>query len=266
MTSDGLLAGKNAVVFGVANKHSIAWAIAEAFASEGAQVGLSYAVPQLARRVQPLADKIAAPVVIECDVTSDEAIERAFAAFSAEFTHIDILIHAVAFAEREELNDYFYNTSRDGFKLALDVSAYSLTALTRAAMPLMPATGASIITLSYYGAEKVVAHYNVMGVAKAALEASVRYLAAELGARNIRVNALSPGPIKTLSSAGFGGFRDMLAYSAETTPLRRNVTQAEVAQSAVYLASEMASGVTGEVIHVDAGYNILGVPDPRTKD
>lgn len=260
---NNLLTNKNALIFGVANKYSIAWAIAEQFALNGANIGISYAIEKLERRVRPLVEKTNAGFVEMCDVTSDEQIAQTMEKARAHFGTIDILVHAIAYAERDDLSRPFYQTSRQGFATALDVSAYSLVALAREAVPLM-ANGGSIMTLSYFGAEKVIPNYNVMGVAKAALEASVRYLAADLGPMGIRVNALSPGPIKTLSAGGVAGFRKMLGFSAEITPLRRNISQTEVAHSALWLASDLASGVTGEIIHVDAGYNIVGAPQPKT--
>ena len=256
-----LLEGKTALIFGLANKHSIAWGIAQAFHEEGAELGFSYGIPQLERRVMPLAEQLGVDFVVMCDVTKDEDIDAVFEKAAARFGKIDILVHAVAFAKQEDLAGRFVNTSRDGFAMALDVSAYSLVALSRRAVPLM-ADGGSILTMSYYGAEKAVPHYNVMGVAKAALEASVRYLAADLGPSGIRVNAISAGPIKTLAAAGIAGFRKMLRYVGERTPLRRNIDQAEVGKTALYLCSDLASGVTGEVVYVDAGYNILGMPEP----
>jgi enoyl-[acyl-carrier protein] reductase I len=259
-----LLDGKKALIFGVANNRSIAWGIAQALHNQGAELGFSYGIAQLEKRVRPLAAELGVTFVEQCDVTSDEEIEAAFTKAADHFGQIDILVHAVAFARQEDLEGRFYNTSREGFRLALDVSAYSLVALTRAAVPLMP-HGGSVLTLSYYGAEKVVPHYNVMGVAKAALEASVRYLAADLGPQGIRVNAISAGPIKTLAAAGIAGFRKMLHYVGERAPLRRNVDQDEVGRSALWLCSDLGSGITGEVIYVDAGYHILGMPEPPEK-
>lgn len=256
-----LLEGKKALIFGVANKRSIAWAIAKTFHEQGCEIGLSYGIPQLEKRVFPLAKQLGIEFVEKCDVTSDEEIEAVFEKASQQFGQIDILIHSVAYAPTEELTGQFVNTSRDGFKTAMDISAYSLVALTRAALPLM-ANGGNILCMTYYGAEKVVPHYNVMGVAKAALEACVRYLAADLGQQNIRVNAISAGPIKTLSAAGIGGFRKMLGYVGERAPLRRNVEQDEIGNSALWLCSDLSSGITGEVVYVDAGYHILGMPEP----
>ncbi|MCA9936066.1 MAG: enoyl-ACP reductase [Ardenticatenaceae bacterium] len=259
-----LLEGKKALIFGLANQRSIAWGIAQAFHEHGAELGFSYAVPQLERRVMPLAEQLGVNFVEICDVTKDEDVTAVFHKATDHFGNIDILIHAIAFAERQDLEGRFLNTSRSGFATALNVSVYSLVALSRAAKPLM-ASGGSILTLSYYGAEKVVPHYNVMGVAKAALEASTRYLAADLGPDGIRVNAISAGPIKTLSAAGVAGFRKMLGYVEERAPLRRNIDQDEVGKSALWLCSDLASGVTGEVVYVDAGYHILGMPEPPEK-
>ena len=259
-----LLEGKKALIFGVANKHSIAWGITEIFHQHGAQIGLSYGIPQLEKRVMPLAAELGIDFVERCDVTKDEEIEAVFEKAAAHFGQIDILVHAIAHARSEDLTGQYVSTKRDGFAMALDISVYSLVALSRAAIPLMPAGGA-ILTLSYYGAEKVVPHYNVMGVAKAALEASVRYLASDLGPQGIRVNAISAGPIKTLSASGVAGFRKMLGYVAERAPLRRNVDQEEVGKSALWLCSDLGSGVTGEVVYVDSGYHVLGMPEPPEK-
>lgn len=256
-----LLEGKNVLIFGIANKYSIAWGIAQVFAEHGANIGLSYGIPQLEKRVMPLAEQIGATFVDRCDVTSDEEIAATFGRAQAHFGTIDVLVHSVAYAPSQELEGRYVDTSRDGFRTALEISAFSLVALTKAAVPLMP-DGGAIMCMSYYGAEKVVPHYNVMGVAKAALEASTRYLAADLGPQNIRVNAISAGPIKTLSASGVSGFRKMLGYVGERAPLRRNIDQEEVAKTALWLCSDLSSGVTGEVVYVDAGYNILGMPEP----
>jgi enoyl-[acyl-carrier protein] reductase I len=259
-----LLEGKKALIFGIANKRSIAWGIAKAFHDQGAEIGFSYGIPQLEKRVMPLAEQIGVSFVEMADVTKDEDISRTFEKAAAHFGSIDILVHSIAFAKQEDLTGRFVNTSRDGFSMAMDISAYSLVALTRHASGLM-SDGGSVLTMTYYGAEKAVPHYNVMGVAKAALEASVRYLAADLGPYGIRVNAISAGPIKTLSAAGIAGFRKMLRYTEERNPLRRNVDQDEVGRTAVWLCSDLGSGITGEVVHVDAGYHILGMPEPPEK-
>ena len=259
-----LLKGKKVLIFGLANKRSIAWGIAKAFHQNGATLGFSYGIPQLERRVMPMAEELGVDFVEMCDVAKDDDIDAVFEKASDRFGTIDILIHSVAFARQDDLTGRFVDTSRDGFALALDISAYSLVALSQRAAGLMP-NGGSVLTMSYYGAEKAVPHYNVMGVAKAALEACVRYLAMELGPEGIRVNAISAGPIKTLSAAGIAGFRKMLRYTSERNPLRRNVDQDEVGKAALWLCSDLASGVTGEVVHVDAGYHILGMPEPPEK-
>lgn len=259
-----LLEGKKALIFGIANKRSIAWAIAQELHKHGAEIGFSYAIPQLEKRIFPLAEELGVDFVEKCDVTSDEEIEQVFAKAKANFGQIDILVHSIAFAPTDELEGQFIDTTRDGFRTALDISVYSLVALTRAVRPLM-AEGGSILCMTYYGSEKVVPHYNVMGVAKAALESSMRYLAADLGPENIRVNAISAGPIKTLSAAGIAGFRKMLKYCGERAPLRRNVEQHEVGQTALWLCSDLSSAVTGEVVYVDAGYHILGMAEPPEK-
>ena len=256
-----LLEGRRALIFGVANDHSIAWGIARAFAAEGAVVGFSSVESLIERRVRPLASSIGADFVEPCDVQDDAQIQRVFARWGERYGSLDILVHALAFARRDDLDGTFVDTSRDGFALALDVSAYSLVALTRAALPLFTEHG-NVLTLTYYGAEKVVAHYNVMGVAKAALEASVRYLAVDLGPRGVRVNAISAGPIRTLAAAGVAGFKGMHGAFRDVAPLRRNVTSDDVGGAAVYLCSDLAAGVTGEVHYVDAGFNVIGVPVP----
>lgn len=255
----GLLDGKNALVFGVANDHSIAWGIARAFHEHGAELGFSSVETLIDRRVRPLAESIGSTFVEPCDVQSDADIERVFARWADTHDRLDILVHALAFAKRDDLAGAFVDTSRDGFALALDVSAYSLVALARAARPLLR-PGSSVLTLSYYGAEKVVANYNVMGVAKAALEASVRYLAADLGPDGVRVNAISAGPVRTLAAAGIAGFKQLYGGFDEIAPLRANITTEDVGRSAVYLASDLSSAVTGEVLYVDGGFNIVGVP------
>jgi enoyl-[acyl-carrier protein] reductase I len=256
----GRLAGKRALVFGVANERSIAWAIAQVLAREGATLGFTFLGEALERRVRPLAAELNAPLVLPCDVGDDAQIDSVFAAVEREWGSLDILVHAIAFASRDDLSRPFVDTPRDGFRLALDVSAFSLIALARGAMPLMKNAGAgSIITLTFAGSSRVFPNYNVMGVAKAALEASVRYLAAELGSSGIRVNAISAGPIKTLSAAGIRNFRDMLHVAEERAPLKRNISGEEVAEAALLLASSSGSGITGQVIYVDAGLNIMGV-------
>ncbi len=259
MTYPLSLQGKNALIFGVANERSIAWGIAEELHRAGANLAFTYAGEILEKRVRPLAESVGSKFVEPCDVTSDEQIEKVMADYKEKFGRLDILIHAIAFADREDLKGHFYTTSRKGLAMAMDISVYSLVALTRAALPLMEGSEGSILTLTYHGADKVVKKYNVMGVAKAALECSVRYLADDLGPKGIRVNAISAGPIKTLAASGIGDFRAMLKHHARTAPLRRNVTQEEVGKAALYLCSPLASGVTGEIMYVDCGYNIMSV-------
>jgi enoyl-[acyl-carrier protein] reductase I len=253
-----LYEGKRVLVFGVANERSIAWGISQALHEQGARLGFTYLNEALERRVRPLAESLRSDLVVPCDVGVDEQIDAVFRHVEDRWGGLDVLLHSIAFAPREDLEGRFADTSRAGFLTAMEISAYSLVALARAAAPLMDRSG-SILTLTYFGSEKVVPNYNVMGVAKAALEASVRYLAADLGEEGIRVNAISAGPIKTLAAAGVKGFRSMLGIVEEKAPLRRNVTQAEVAGTALFLCSELGSGVTGEVVHVDAGYNIIGM-------
>ncbi|HXI79427.1 MAG TPA: enoyl-ACP reductase [Verrucomicrobiae bacterium] len=255
----GILDGKTALIFGVANDHSIAWGIAQALHGAGAEVGFSSVESLIEKRVRPLAQSIGSTFVEPCDVQSDADIARVFERWGTTHDGLDILVHALAFAKREELTGRFVDTSRDGFALAMDVSAYSLIALSRAALPHLR-RGSSILTLTYYGSEKVVANYNVMGVAKAALEASVRYLAADLGPDGIRVNAISAGPIRTLAAAGISGFKKMYGEFADVAPLRANITPEDVGKTALYLASDLASAVTGEVIYVDGGFSVMGVP------
>jgi enoyl-[acyl-carrier protein] reductase I len=253
-----LLQGKRALILGVANDHSIAWAIAQAMHREGAELAFTYVGPGIERRVRPLAESVGSKLVVACDVANDEEISAAAAEVRAVWKRVDVVVHAVAFALRDELKGRFIDTSRQGFRTALEVSAYSLVAVARALEPLMTA-GGSILTLTYLGSEKVLPNYNIMGVAKAALEAEVRYLAADLGPQGIRVNAISAGPVRTLSAAGITGFKDMMRHHAERAPLKRNITAAEVGDTAVFLASDLGRAVTGEVIHADAGYNIVGV-------
>jgi enoyl-[acyl-carrier protein] reductase I len=255
----GILAGKKALIFGVANDRSIAWAVAQELHSHGAELGFTFAGEILEKRVRPLADSLGSEIVLPCDVTKDEEIETVFKEIRHKWAGLDILIHAIAYAKKEDLSAPYLQTGRDGFRTALDISSYSLVALARYAAPLMRGRNGSIVTLTYMGSEKVIPHYNVMGVAKAALEASVRYLAYDLGPEGTRVNAISAGPVKTLAASGIAGFKDMLHYVGDRAPLKRNIDAAEVAKTAVYLVSDLGSGVTGEVLHVDAGYNIMGM-------
>ena len=255
----GLLTGKKAVIFGVVNEKSIAWAIAEAFKREGAELALTYANETVAKRVNPLARSIGAELVLPCDVQSDAEIKAVFGEIDKTWGGLDILVHSVAFANKEELKGSFLNTTREGFAMALDISAYSLVALVKEAASLMQGRQGSVLTMSYYGGQKVFPNYNVMGVAKAALEACVRYLAETLGPDGTRVNAISAGPLKTLAAAGVGGFNQIASHVAEKAPLRRNITQEEVAGAALYLCSSLAKGVTGEIHFVDNGYNVIGL-------
>ncbi|MDX1995386.1 MAG: enoyl-ACP reductase [bacterium] len=254
----GLLDGKIALVFGVANKNSIAWGITRQFHQQGATLGLSYAGEVLEKRVFPLAQEIGCDFVEPCDVTSDEQLDALFEKAQARFGRIDVLVHSLAFAEREDMGGRFVDISRAGFAKALDISAYSLIALAKRAEPLMT-EGGSIMSLTYYAAEKVMPKYNTMAVAKAALESITRYLAVDLGDKGIRVNAISAGPIKTLAAAGVPGLRTFIRYAEKASPLQRSVTQDDVGKTALWLASDLSTAVTGEVIHVDAGYNILGL-------
>jgi enoyl-[acyl-carrier protein] reductase I len=251
------LAGKTAVVFGLANKRSIAWGIAQKLYEAGATLAICYQNERMKLEAQSLIDELPGAFGFPCDISSDAEIDGLFAAFKEKFGKIDILVHAVAFAPAEDLRGEFINTSREGFRVAMDVSVYSLIAVSHAAAPLMT-DGGSIMTLSFYAAEKVVPNYNVMAVAKAGLESTVRYLAFNLGSRNIRVNAISAGPIKTLAARGVGALGDMMKAHADRAPLHRNVDQLEVGGAALFLASDLSSAITGETLYVDCGYNIMG--------
>ena len=255
-----LLEGKTGIVFGVANKRSIAWAIAQALSREGMRLAFTYQGERLKENVESLVTSIADSVLLPCDVTNDAEVTAVFQSVEEQFGRLDTLVHSVAFAPKEDLEGDFVNTSRDGFKLAHDISAYSLVGLTRAAMPLFEKSGGgSVLALSYHGAVKAVEGYNLMGVAKASLEASVRYLAANLGPKNVRINAISAGPVNTLAARGISGFTGMLKHHAERAPLRRNVTLEEIGNAALFLCSNMSSAITGEIMYVDCGYNIIGV-------
>lgn len=254
-----LLQGKKALIFGVANDKSIAWAIARLFHEQGAELAITYAGDALEKRVRPLAESINATAILPCNVTSDDEIKAVFSELSKIWDGVDIVIHAIAFANKEELKGTILNTTREGFATAMDISVYSFLALLKEAHPMMQGRNATALTLSYYGAVKVFPSYNVMGVAKAALEASVRYLAEGLGPQGIRVNGISAGPIRTLAAAGVNGFIQILNHVEEKAPLRRNITQEDVARSALYLCSELSSGVTGEIHYVDGGYNVVGI-------
>lgn len=255
-----LLEGKTGIIFGVANKRSIAWAIAQMLSREGMRLAFTYQGERLKESVESLTTTIEGSVLLPCDVTKDEEVDAVFKSVDEQFGRLDTLVHSVAYAPKEDLEGDFVNTSRDGFKLAHDISAYSLVGLTRAALPLFEKNGGgSVLALSYHGAVKAVEGYNLMGVAKASLEASVRYLAANLGPKNIRVNAISAGPVNTLAARGISGFTGMLKHHAERAPLRRNVTLEEIGNAALFLCSNMSSAITGEIMYVDAGYNIIGV-------
>ena len=256
-----LLNGKKGLIIGVANKHSIAWAIAQSTAGQGAQLFFNYQNERLKQNVEELTATMPGAKAFPCDVSSDSEITALMQQVQKDFGQIDFLVHSLAFAPREELTGQFINTSRQGFAMALDISAYSLIAVARAALPLMTA-GGSIVTLTYLGSERVVPHYNVMGVAKAALESAVRYLAYDLGPLNIRVNAISAGPIKTLAARGVSGITTMVDHHKEVAPLRRPTEQGDVGDTALFLVSSLGRGISGEVIYVDGGFNILGMVAP----
>jgi enoyl-[acyl-carrier protein] reductase I len=243
---------------GLANDKSLAWGIAKSLHEQGAELAFSYQGDALAKRVRPLAEQVGSDFLIDCDVTDMEKLDAAFAEIEARWGTLDFVVHAIGFSDKNELRGLYVDTSLDNFLMTMNVSAYSFVAVTRRARALMP-NGGSILTLSYYGAEKVIPHYNVMGVAKAALETSVKYLAMDLGPENIRVNAISAGPIKTLAASGIGDFRYILKWNELNAPLRRNVTIEDVGGAGLYLLSDLASGVTGEIHHVDAGYNVIGM-------
>ncbi|NJB67305.1 enoyl-[acyl-carrier protein] reductase I [Desulfobaculum xiamenense] len=253
-----LLEGRKALVFGVANERSIAYAVARELKAQGARLAFSYASDAVKKRIEPISEELGGEFIIKADLSDDAAVAEAADVVREKWGDVDIIIHSVAFANREDLKGRFIETSRDGFKLALDVSAFSLVAVCRAFEDMLSEHG-SVITMTYHGSQKVITNYNVMGVAKAALEASVRYLAADLGAKGVRVNAISAGPIKTLASSGISGFKSILSTIEERAPLGRNVSQEDVGRAALYLASDLASGTTGEVIYVDSGYNIMGI-------
>ncbi len=260
-----LMAGKRGLIMGVANERSLAWGIARAAAGHGAELAFSYQGEALRKRVLPLAESAGSDVILPCDVTDEASVEGLFEAIKSQWGKLDFLVHAIAFSDKEQLKGRYLDTTADNFAATLNVSCYSFTALCRRAVPLM-SDGGSLLTLTYSGAERVMPHYNVMGVAKAALEASVRYLAADLGSDNIRVNAISAGPIKTLAASGIGDFRYILKWNELNSPLRRNVTIDEVGGAGVYLLSDLSAGVTGEVHHVDCGYHIVGMKHPEAPD
>jgi len=256
--SKGIMHGKRGIVMGVANDRSIAWGIADAIAKQGAEIAFTYQGEALQKRVAPLAESVGSDIVIPCDVSSDEAIDQTFNLLKEKWNSIDFLVHAIAYSDKEELKGEYVDTTRENFYKTMDISVYSFTAVAQRAAAMMP-NGGSMITLTYYGAEKVMPHYNVMGVAKAALESSVRYLAADLGDNKIRVNSLSAGPIKTLAASGIGDFRYILKWNQYNSPLRRNVTLDDVGGCGVYLLSDLSAGVTGETHHVDCGYHVVGM-------
>ncbi len=258
MSTQGLMAGKKGIIMGVANQRSIAWGITEALHEAGAEIALSYQGEALLKRVQPLAESLSIDTLIECDVTDMDSIDTLFSELEKKWGKIDFIVHAIAYSNKEELEGRYAETTRDNFLKTMDISVYSFTAVAQRAAKIMNESG-SMVTLTYYGAEQVMPHYNVMGVAKAALEASVRYLAEDFGKDGITVNAISAGPIKTLAASGIGDFRFILKWNEYNAPLRRNVTQTEVGKSALYLLSELGSGVTGETLHVDAGYHSTGM-------
>ena len=260
-----LLEGKKGIITGVANNLSISWAIAQLAKEHGAEIALTYQGEVLEKRVMPLAGELGCAFVQECDVTDETSMDKLFAVAKEKWGKIDFIVHAIAFADRNELRGRYIDTSLGNFLNSMNISCYSLTALAKRAEPLM-SDGGSIITLSYYGAAKVIPFYNVMGLAKSALETSVKYLANDMGSNNIRVNAISAGPIKTLASSGIGDFKSMLKIHENTAPLKRNTTQQDVAGSAVYLLSDLANGVTGEIHYVDSGYNIMGMTAPQQKE
>ncbi len=253
-----LMAGKRGLIMGVANDRSIAWGIARAIAAHGAELAFTYQGEALEKRVKPLAESVNSRLVLSCDVTDEASVDATFDALKSAWGSIDFLVHAIAFSDKDELKGKYVHTSRDNFLRTMDISCFSFTSVCRRAMEIMP-DGGSLLTLTYYGAERVMPHYNVMGVAKAALEASVRYLAADLGGQNIRVNAISAGPIKTLAASGIGDFRYILKWNELNSPLRRNVTIDEVGRAGLYLLADLSAGVTGEVHHVDCGYHTVGM-------
>ena len=258
MSFQGLMKGKRGLIMGVANQHSIAWGIAQTLHEAGAELAFSYQGDLFRKRVVPLTESMKPAALIDCDVTAPASLDAGFAELAKVWDTIDFIVHAIAFSDKEQLKGRYVDTTADNFRTTMDISCYSFTAVAQRAEKLMP-KGGSLVTLSYYGAEQVMPHYNVMGVAKAALEASVKYLAEDLGKKNIRVNSISAGPIKTLAASGIGDFRYILKWNQYNAPLKRNVTTDEVGGAAVYLLSDLAAGVTGEVHHVDCGYHVVGM-------
>ncbi|WP_373086936.1 enoyl-ACP reductase FabI [Sneathiella sp.] len=255
---NGLMTGKRGLIMGVANNHSLAWGIAQSLHEHGAEIAFTYQGEALGKRVTPLAESLGSDTVLECDVTDDASMDAVFAALKEKWGKIDFFVHAIGFSDKNQLRGNFSDTTRENFALTMDVSCFSFIALAKRASALMT-DGGSMVTLTYYGAERVIPHYNIMGVAKAGLEAAVRYLAVEMGKNNIRVNALSAGPIKTLAASGIGDFRYILKWNEYNSPLKRNVTINDVGGSALYLLSDIGAGVTGETHHVDAGYHVVGM-------
>jgi len=261
----GLMQGKRGLIMGLANDKSLAWGIARKLHEHGAELAFSYQGEALEKRVRPLAESVGSDFLVECDVSNMDAVDATFAEIAERWETIDFLVHAIGFSDKNELRGKYVDTSLENFLMTMNISAYSLVAVTKRAMAMMPA-GGSILTLTYYGAEKVVPHYNVMGIAKAALETSVKYLANDLGPQNIRVNAISAGPIKTLAASGIGDFRYILKWNELNSPLRRNVTIEDVGGSGLYFLSDLSSGVTGETHHVDAGYHVVGMKQEDAPD
>lgn len=260
MSDSGLMQGKRGLVLGVANDHSIAWGIASAVAEHGAELAFTYQGEGFAKRVGPLAESVGSNIVMPCDVSDDDSIDTVFSAIEKEWGGLDFVVHSVAYSDKDELSGRYVDTTRDNFKLTLDISCFSFTTIAQRAAALM-SNGGSLITLTYSGAERVMPNYNVMGVAKAALEASVKYLAVDLGAENIRVNAISAGPMRTLAGSAVGGARQVYKWNEEYSPLRKNTQLRDVGGAGLYLLSDLSAGITGEVMHVDSGYNVVGVPD-----
>ena len=265
-THEGLMAGKRGLIMGLANDKSLAWGIAQQLAAHGAELAFSYQGEALGKRVKPLAEKLGSDFTFECDVSDEGSLDAAFDTLKERWDTLDFVVHAIGYSDKNELRGQYLDTTLDNFLMTMNISAYSLVAVTRRAAAMMPESGGSILTLSYYGAEKVIPHYNVMGVAKAALETSVQYLANDLGPRAIRVNAISAGPVKTLAASGIGDFRYILKWNEYNSPLRRNITIDDVGGSALYLLSDLASGVTGETHHVDGGYHVVGMKQEDAPD
>ena len=265
MMSTSLMKNKKGLVMGVANKRSIAWAIAKNLSNSGAEVALTYQGEVLKKRIAPLAKEINSSIVLECNVENDNDISKVFNEIKKKWKNIDFVVHAIAFSNREELKGKYLNTTKDNFKRTMHISCYSFTAVAREAAKIMT-NGGSLLTLSYFGSEKFMPHYNVMGIAKSALEASVKYLAKDLGKKKIRVNGLSPGPIKTLAASAIGDFNYILKWNENNSPLKRNITSEDISGSALYFLSDLSSGVTGEIHHVDSGYNIIGMKDLDSPD